>query len=133
MANLLKLLKSVVNIGETKMVILVRTDLKMGQGKIATQCAHAAVSLCDIASNSFKNELKCWLKSGQPKIVLKVSENCESTLKVVYKKAKDSNLNTYLVYDAGRTQLEKGTLTVLGIGPNKKEDIDAITKDFKLL
>lgn len=29
--------------GEYKMVLLVRMDLKMGKGKVASQCAHAAV------------------------------------------------------------------------------------------
>lgn len=29
----------------TKMVLIVRTDLKMGKGKIASQCSHAAI-LC---------------------------------------------------------------------------------------
>ena len=32
------------NFGPTKMVMAVRMDLKMGKGKIAAQCCHAAVS-----------------------------------------------------------------------------------------
>ncbi|KAK9702409.1 Peptidyl-tRNA hydrolase PTH2 [Popillia japonica] len=125
--------KQHMNVGDTKMVIIVRTDLKMGQGKIATQCAHAAVSLCNLASKSFKNELKWWLSCGQPKIVLRVSENCEETLKLLYEQAKANKLNACLIYDAGRTQIEQGTLTTLGIGPNSKEDVDKLTKNFKLL
>lgn len=31
----------------SKMVLVVRTDLKMGKGKIASQCCHAAI-LCEI-------------------------------------------------------------------------------------
>ena len=30
--------------GDTKMVLVVRNDLKMGKGKACAQCAHAAVS-----------------------------------------------------------------------------------------
>lgn len=31
--------------GDTKMVLVVRNDLKMGKGKACAQCSHAAVSL----------------------------------------------------------------------------------------
>lgn len=133
MNSLLKLFPSMVAIGETKMVIVVRMDLKMGQGKVATQCAHAAVMLYNSASRSFRSELRNWLVNGQPKIVLRISDNCKTTLKSLYQQARENKLNACLIYDAGRTQLQKGTLTALGIGPNKKENIDILTKQFKLL
>lgn len=42
-------------------------------------------------------------------------------------KARAAGLTTYLVADAGHTQLTPGTITVLGIGPDSVEKIDAIT------
>lgn len=117
----------------TKMVLIVRSDLKMGPGKIAAQCSHAAVTLYTSAINSSSVPLKSWLFSGQPKIVLKVQENSESVLKELHQVAKEQNLNSCLIYDAGRTQVEKGTLTVLGIGPANSSCLDNITKGLKLL
>lgn len=117
-----------------KMVLIVRTDVKMTPGKIAAQCAHAAVALYQSGLKSQQSVfLKSWLILGQPKIVLRVDSNCESALKNVYSAAKNKNLNACMIYDAGRTQIESGTLTVVGVGPNNSSDVDEITKKFKLL
>lgn len=45
----------------------------------------------------------------------------------IQKEAKAAGLKTYLVQDAGHTQLDPGTTTVLGIGPAPVPVIDAIT------
>lgn len=119
----------------TKMVIVVRSDLDMGKGKIAAQVAHAAVSLVlDILSSSnedWKKWLNEWLSIGQPKIVLKVP-NLDELIKR-YEKAKELKLPTTIIEDAGKTQLEPGTITCIGIGPAPSEIIDKITGDLKLL
>ena len=118
-----------------KMVIVVRTDLNMGKGKIAAQVAHAAVSLVLNILNSNNNEwkewLQEWLNEGQPKIVVKV-QNLEE-LNKRYEEATKLNLPVVIIEDAGKTQLEPGTITCLGIGPAPSEIIDKITGDLKLL
>jgi len=118
-----------------KMVIIVRTDIEMGKGKTAAQVAHAAVSLVlDIlkkGKESWREWLEEWLSEGQPKIVVKVN-SLEELLKRS-KLAQDYNLPTVVIQDAGKTQLEPGTITCVGIGPAPSEIIDKITGDLKLL
>jgi PTH2 family peptidyl-tRNA hydrolase len=116
---------------EYKQIILVRTDLKMGIGKKCAQSCHAAVSASDIVRAKDKNTWKLWKNSGQKKVVLRVSGIEE--LKDIIIKLEKSNLNYFLVKDAGLTQLEPGTITALGIGPAKSNDLDEITGDLKLL
>lgn len=126
--------KSLPAVVKPKMVLIVRTDVKMSPGKIAAQCAHAAVTLYESGTKSRQTPfLKLWLILGQPKIVLRVDSNCESALKNVYSAARHKNLNACLIYDAGKTQVPTGTLTVVGVGPNNSSDVDEITKKFKLL
>jgi len=40
---------------------------------------------------------------------------------------------TYLVSDAGHTEIPAGTVTVVGIGPGPRSSIDAITGDLSLV
>lgn len=119
----------------TKMVIVVRTDLNMGKGKIAAQVAHAAVSLVldvlNSSNNTWKRWLNEWLNEGQPKIVVKVQSVDE--IEKRYKEALILGLPAVIIQDAGKTQIEPGTTTCLGIGPASEEIIDRITGDLKLL
>lgn len=116
---------------EYKQIIIVRTDLKMGTGKKCAQSCHASVSASDLIRVKDKNTWKMWKNTGQKKVVLKVSGMDE--LSEIVRKLEKSNLNYFLVKDAGLTQLESGTVTALGIGPAKSIDLDEITGDLKLL
>ncbi|KAJ9508908.1 hypothetical protein QJQ45_028225, partial [Haematococcus lacustris] len=49
------------------------------------------------------------------------------------RKASDAGLPTYIVHDAGRTQIPAGSQTVLAIGPAPKSTIDGITGHLRLL
>lgn len=111
-----------------KQVIAIRTDLKMGKGKIAAQVAHA--SLEAYKRTGFLSKRK-WDKSGHKKIVVKVSG--VKQLMEVHRKAVQAGLTSCIIMDAGRTQIEQGTTTAVGIGPDEEEKIDKITKNLKLL
>lgn len=116
-----------------KMVIVVRSDLPMGKGKTAAQCAHAALECCRQIFNNKKGHLmfESWLRSGQPKIVVQIPN--EKELLTLADKAQRAGLLTAIIKDAGRTQVKAGTVTVVGIGPGSNEAIDSLTSRLKLL
>ncbi len=119
-----------------KQVIIVRKDLKkMSCGKIAGQAAHASVRACKLASFWRYPYLwwckRKWFKEGETKIVLKVKSE-EELVDIMYK-CLENNLKYAGVRDAGRTQIEAGTLTAVAIGPYPDEIIDNITEGLKLL
>ncbi|XP_060208348.1 uncharacterized protein LOC132635820 isoform X3 [Lycium barbarum] len=55
---------------DLKMVLVVRQDLKMAQGKVASQCAHAATGMYADLMQSDRYLLRQWEQCGQPKIVV---------------------------------------------------------------
>jgi PTH2 family peptidyl-tRNA hydrolase len=112
---------------EYKQVIIIRTDLEMSCGKKCVQVSHASIGAFCNASLVIQ---KAWLLEGQRKIVLKV--NNEHKLFDLDGLAQNLGLPTFLVQDAGRTEIEPGTLTALGIGPAKTPDIDKITGKLSL-
>ncbi|MBP1908876.1 peptidyl-tRNA hydrolase Pth2 [Methanolobus bombayensis] len=113
---------------EYKQCIVIRDDLKLSKGKLAVQVAHAAVSASEWAERSAFDK---WKEGGQKKVVLRVP-----TLKDLFELkevARRQGLPTALIQDAGLTQIAPGTVTVLGIGPAKVDDIDKVTGNLKLL
>ncbi len=111
-----------------KQVIVVRRDLKLSQGKLAAQVAHA--SLESYKQSPFEAQLE-WEAWGSKKVVLKVK-----TLKEmlgVYEKVKKTKMPYALIKDAGRTEVKPGTVTALCIGPWREDEIDRITGGLKML
>ena len=113
---------------DMKMVILVRQDLKLPKGKLAAQVAHAAV---EASFGSDKDIVTAWRREGQKKVVLKVKD--EKELMDFLKRANASKLKTALITDAGRTVVEPGTITCLGIGPDAEIKIDKLTGDLPMM
>jgi len=111
-----------------KQAILVRQDLKLPKGKLATQCSHAAV---DAVIKSNKSKVEEWLSLGGKKVILKVKDKKE--LITYIKQAKQANLKTSLIKDAGKTFFKKPTITCGAIGPDKEEKINQIVGHLKLL
>ncbi|MEI7826337.1 MAG: peptidyl-tRNA hydrolase Pth2 [Euryarchaeota archaeon] len=113
---------------EHKQCLIVRSDLKLTAGKAAVQLAHAAVSAYERSEHTTKSR---WFKEGQKKVALKVP-----TLRDLYELksiAEARGLVTALVVDAGLTEVPPGTVTALGIGPAKEDELDRVTSDLKLL
>jgi PTH2 family peptidyl-tRNA hydrolase len=114
-----------------KQVIAVRTDLGMSKGKLAAQVAHGAVSAAERARITKQEIWRSWLREGQKKIVVKV--NSEDDILDLRRLAINHDLPQAIIRDAGMTELPPGTITVIGIGPGKTDEIDKITGDLKLL
>ncbi|CAL1685530.1 unnamed protein product [Lasius platythorax] len=112
-----------------KLILVIRTDLKMGKGKVAAQCSHAAVAAYK-AARKHPKILKAWEESGQAKITLKVDS--EAALVEIAKQAKAVGLLSNIVQDAGHTQIPAGSKTVCGVGPGPANLIDQVTGHLKL-
>ena len=99
----------------------------MSPGKIAAQCSHASLgayrhSMRDPESAKL---VGAWIRRGQAKIVLKCKGKTQmDELKEVLEAAGHV---THVVEDAGRTEVEPGTETVLAAGPSFVDEIDKIT------
>lgn len=116
---------------EIKQVIIVRTDITMGRGKLAAQVAHASLMSYFEAERADKSITKEWLATGEKKIVLKVQD--EDSLIKLFKAFQFKGIPCALVSDAGFTQIPPGTKTALGIGPWESAGIDPFTRPLKLL
>ncbi|XP_019432243.1 PREDICTED: peptidyl-tRNA hydrolase 2, mitochondrial isoform X2 [Lupinus angustifolius] len=116
---------------DLKMVLIVRQDLKMKPGKIASQCAHAATGMYAELMQSGRSILRRWEQCGQAKIVVTCRNQQEMNN---LKEAADSiGLPTFVVADAGRTQVLAGSKTVLAVGPGPKSIVDSVTGKLPLL
>ncbi|KAH0838577.1 peptidyl-tRNA hydrolase 2 [Lanmaoa asiatica] len=116
---------------QCKLVLVVRTDLKMTQGKIAAQCGHATLACYKALMKTNPKLVQHWERTGQAKIALKASS--EEELLELEAIAKSLNLCARSILDAGRTQIAAGSRTVLGIGPAPAELINQVTGHLKLL
>jgi peptidyl-tRNA hydrolase (EC 3.1.1.29) len=118
---------------ELKLVIVIRTDVKMSRGKIAVQVAHAAVEcvLKCLENTSCQNLVHIWREQGQKKIVVK-AKSLEELLNLK-SMAEELHVNTALIADAGLTELPPGIITALGLGPASSHILDKITGRLPLL
>lgn len=114
-----------------KMVLCVNMSLKMEKGKIAAQCGHATLACYKKSLKVAPAAITWWERLGQAKIALKIND--EADMVAIQEKAKLMGLVTYIVEDAGRTQIAAGSRTVLGIGPAPVKVLDSITSHLKLL
>lgn len=111
-----------------KQCLIIRTDIPMSCGKRCTQAAHASIGAYERADKALR---KAWLAEGQKKVVLKgESERMLQELRVFAARA---GIASALIQDAGLTEIPPGTVTALGLGPAKSQDLDTLTGNLPLL
>ena len=114
---------------EYKQVILVRTDVRMGKGKLAVEVAHASLEAYKKALKTRPDTVRKWEEGGSRKIVVKTTLNELFQFK---EWADRKGLPNALIRDAGKTQVEPGTVTALAVGPASDEELRE-TEKLKLL
>lgn len=114
-----------------KLVVVTRDDLKLSAGKLAVQVAHASVSCAVECRRKHTRWYSKWYQEGQKKVVVRAANLAE--LKELENKAAKFGLTTYLVSDAGLTEVPSGTVTCLGIGPGPNDEVDRVTGQLPLL
>ncbi|ERL85015.1 peptidyl-tRNA hydrolase 2, mitochondrial isoform X1 [Dendroctonus ponderosae] len=115
---------------EIRLILGVRNDLKMQKGKVAAQCGHASMDAFAKVYKKSPELLKSWLKTGGTKIVVRVDS--EAQLFELNSRAKNLNVFSCIICDAGHTQVDPGSRTVIAIGPARKSVLEQITGDLKL-
>ena len=126
-----------------KQVILVRTDLEMKPGKLASQVAHASMAflsnkirqaMTDDSQSvqlEFSEPENIWLRGKFTKIILAVSS--EEELLSLHRQFEEKGITTALIVDDGTTVFGgEPTATCLGVGPAFAEEIDPIAGHLKL-
>lgn len=129
---------------KVKQVIVIRKDLNMRKGKIASQAAHAAMCFLSrrfiftfefrtnwVEAILYPPEVE-WLKGSFTKIACYV--NSLEELEDLHDKAKEAGLEAHIMVDNGDTEFGGvATATALAIGPDYSSKIDPITKGLPLL
>jgi len=105
-----------------KQVIVVRKDLNLSLGKIIAQAVHASQRTGIDMNYDIEGNL-C------------VVVYCKSEIKLLslYEKCLEAGVHCGLQRDAGKTEIEKGTPTVLSIGPDDWNTVTEITKNLQLI
>lgn len=113
---------------EYKQAIVVRKDIDMGKGKTCAQVSHASL---EAYVKSGKELRENWRSEGARKVVVK----CDSLeqLTEIFESAKRAGLTCISITDAGLTQIEPGTMTCIGIGPDDARKVDVVIGKLKLL
>lgn len=126
---------------KVKQVIVVRKDIKMQQGKLAAQVAHA--SLAAITSKGYIHDgtkglhikmddaMHKWFTEDFTKVVVYVKS--EEELKKVFKEAQLAGLPCSLIKDAGRTVFNSPTFTTCAVGPGWDGTVAKVTGHLPLV
>lgn len=111
-----------------RIVLIVRTDLKQGAGKVAEQCCLATLSAVWNAKTNGdaleEETLSLWFQDGEQKSIFAV----DSDVAMSKLEARVAVCGLPI-----RSIFNEGNRTVLAIGPATTEELDIVTEQMKLL
>jgi PTH2 family peptidyl-tRNA hydrolase len=113
------------------MCIVLRLDLGMSTGKLIAQAAHAAVGASELGKKENHKAWRNWRDEGAKKVALE-AESLEE-LEELQSKADDLDIVNLLIQDAGHTEVPAGTITALGLGPDRSDLLDKVTGSLPLI
>jgi PTH2 family peptidyl-tRNA hydrolase len=114
-----------------KMCIILRMDLGMSTGKLIAQAAHAAVGATELGKKENHKAWRRWRDEGGKKVALEADSLEE--LEELREKADDLDIVNIIIQDAGHTEVPAGTVTALGLGPERADLLDKVTGDLPLI
>ncbi|KAL9715753.1 hypothetical protein Ac2012v2_000195 [Leucoagaricus gongylophorus] len=94
-------------------------------------CRHATLACYKALMEKNPKLVSHWERTGQAKIALRASS--EDQLVELEAIAKSLNLCARSIHDAGHTQVEAGTRTVVAIGPAPVPLVNQVTGKLRLL
>ena len=114
--------------------IFVNEELNMSKGKIASQVGHAILEMHRFLIKNNIDHSK-WTNSGEKIVTLKISKQLINSILTEYndKLIKSNTFNIFPIYDAGRTEVEPGSLTVIASTPISDDKKPEFIKKLKLL
>jgi PTH2 family peptidyl-tRNA hydrolase len=125
------------------MYLIVKESLGMSAGKIAAQCAHASqmMLLKYMEFERYEHSTKLppfsrevydsiteWLDNSFRKVVLRASDSEWNKIKEQYPEKR-----RITVVDAGLTEVDPGTETVIGLFPMRKSVVPKVIKRLQVL
>lgn len=109
-----------------RMYIIVNSDAKMGKGKIASQVGHAVMEVTETMINHYPQLWRDFKRGGiNAKICLKANSELIHEIYQTYDWLIHPNRQAWCrgIKDAGRTQVDPGTLTAIAFCPMKLSSI----------
>ena len=115
-----------------RLYAIIRKDLEMSPGKIAPQAGHAYLDAYLLAQEWRPETIPLYKTNHGIKICLEAKNL--SQLERAYERAYELGIPCALITDLGYTVFEgQPTITALGIGPCKKDEVWEFIKRFRLM
>jgi PTH2 family peptidyl-tRNA hydrolase len=115
--------------GSVVMVLAVRKDLGMRNGKMAAQFGHGGLGLFLKTAKHHPEIAERWATGDIPKRFFYLQS--EDDMELLNHRAEQFNYCRSVIVDAGRTQIAAGSATVLAVGPVPLSNLNALTEGLK--